>query len=188
MEIRHPGVGLFEVSDYGTLSFANFEEPTNRADAFLIDRGYFHSASDIERYRSLADRIREPYRDELDVIYSRQEDAAWARDESFEWPDLDEMVENEWGDWFDALEGEERAEVDGIIDEWLAEEPDWCNEGDERYKTATAQGAAYDHFLCADRDVMEALEIVVVEEGAVSRLPHLFVMNRPPKCQHRRLA
>ena len=47
--------------------------------------------------------------------------------------------------------------------EWLSEAPDPCQEWEAYYKTGDAQGAAYDHFLREDLELMDALGIVVVE-------------------------
>ena len=57
--------GLFEVSDYGTLSLANFEAPKTRAEAYWLDVRDLSSASDVEAHWSLRERIVEHYRDLL---------------------------------------------------------------------------------------------------------------------------
>ena len=76
---------------------------------------------------------------------------------------LEEQVEDGWLDWYSNGAGSHHAAIDSIVDDWLSGEPDWANEWDDLYKTGNAQGAAYDHFLREDRDMLDALGIVIIE-------------------------
>ena len=150
--------GLFEVNDYGTLSFANFEPPTTRRDAYWYSGASEFDADEIEQHWSLNERIKDLYRDAL--IDEAENDPLVGE------PDLDaivERVEESWAEWFKAARGADEAAIEAAIDDWLDEEPDWSNEWEALYKSGTAQGAAYDHFLREDPDVMDALGIVVIE-------------------------
>ena len=150
--------GLFEVNEYGTLSYANFEPPTTRRDAYWYAGASDFDADEIERRWSLNERIKDLYRDALI-------DAA-ENDPLVDAPDLDaieQRVEEGWAEWFKRAKGADEAAIEAAIDDWLDAEPDWCNEWEALYKTGTAQGAAYDHFLREDPDVMDALNILVIE-------------------------
>jgi hypothetical protein len=150
--------GLFEVNEYGTLSYANFEPPTTRRDAYWYAGASDFDADEIERRWSLNERIKDLYRDALI-------DAA-ENDPLVDAPDLDaieQRVEEGWAAWFKRAKGADEAAIEAAIDDWLDAEPDWCNEWEELYKSGTAQGGAYDHFLREDPDVMDALNIVVIE-------------------------
>ena len=150
--------GLFEVNEYGTLSYANFEPPKTRRDAYWFSGASEFDADTIEGHWSLNERIKDIYRDALI-------DAA-ENDPLVDEPDLDaieERVEKGWAEWFKRAKGADEAAIEAAIDDWLDAEPDWCNEWEALYKTGTAQGAAYDHFLREDPDVMDALNILVIE-------------------------
>jgi hypothetical protein len=150
--------GLFEVNEYGTLSYANFEPPKTRRDAYWFSGASEFDADTIEGHWSLNERIKDIYRDALI-------DAA-ENDPLVNAPDLDaieERVEEGWAEWFKRAKGADEAAIEAAIDDWLDAEPDWCNEWEALYKTGTAQGAAYDHFLRDDPDVMDALNILVIE-------------------------
>ena len=150
--------GLFEVNEYGTLSYANFEPPKTRRDAYWFSGASEFDADTIEGHWSLNERIKDIYRDALI-------DAA-ENDPLVDEPDLDaieERVEKGWAEWFKRAKGADEAAIEAAIDDWLDAEPDWCNEWEALYKSGTAQGAAYDHFLSEDLDVMDALNILVIE-------------------------
>ena len=150
--------GLFEVNEYGTLSYANFEPPKTRRDAYWFSGASEFDADTIEGHWSLNERIKDIYRDAL--IDAAQNDLLVNA------PDLDAIekrVEEGWAEWFKRAKGADEAAIEAAIDDWLDAEPNWCNEWEALYKSGTAQGAAYDHFLSEDPDVMDALNILVIE-------------------------
>lgn len=142
---------LFEVNDSGTLSYANFEAPDTRRDAYFYSHASDLDVHDIERHWSLNERIKDLYRSALTEQDEPDDDA------------IESEVEDNWAKWVKAATGDDRAAIDDEIEAWLDEEPDWCNEADALYDTGTAQGAAYRHFLREDSGLMEALGIVVIE-------------------------
>ena len=147
---------LFEVSEYRTLSYANFEEPQTRREAYWYGGPGDLTTSDIERHYPLFNHVTDRYREHL-----RQ--AAEATGEEPDSDALEAQVEEGWADWFEQASGSDRAEIDALIEEWLDEAPDWLNEWDELYKTGDAQGAAYDHFSMMSRGQRDALGIVIIE-------------------------
>jgi hypothetical protein len=150
--------GLFEVNDYGTLSYANFEEPKTRGDAYGYSCAWEIDTYEVERHGSLNQRIKDVYRE---TLIDAAEDEFAINDPDYD--AIDEKVEDDWSVWFNKATGKERDAIDDVIETWLEQEPDWSNESDDIYKSGTAQGAAYDHFLREDCEVMEALGIVIIE-------------------------
>lgn len=150
--------GLFEVNDYGTLSYTNYEEPKTRRDAYWYAGASNFDADEVERHWSLCENVKDIYRNVL--IDAAESDPLM---DEVDFDAIDERVDETWGHWFAKAEGEDRAAIDDVIDAWLDEEPDWSIEWEDLYKSGTAQGAAYDHFLTEDPEVMETLGIVVIE-------------------------
>lgn len=143
---------LFEVSEFRSLSYANFEEPTTRYDAYGFSDASDVDGSMFESHYDLYDPIQALYREHL-----LEEDPAL--DEAT----LDERVEDEWLEWCQQASGTDRTNIRWIIDDWLSGAPDPCQEWESYYKTGNAQGAAYDRFLREDPELMHALGIVVIE-------------------------
>jgi hypothetical protein len=150
--------GLFEVNDYGTLSYANYEEPKTRRDAYSFVGASDFDANEIERHWALNERLKDRYREAL--IEAAETDITV---EEIDYDVIETQVDESWADWFDKASEQERVAIDADIEAWLDEEPDWSNEWEHIYKTGTAQGAAYDHFLREDTEVMDTLDIVIIE-------------------------
>ena len=145
--------GLFEVDDYGTLSYANFEEPRTRFDAYGIDDASELEASDIAHNPNLAYEAQCHYQA---LLEERLQDA--------DAEEIAELAESGWEDWLENCSPEERVELDHALNDCLAESPDWSGyEGELLYTGATAQGGAYHYFLQRDVDELEALGIVIIE-------------------------
>ena len=145
--------GLSEVDDYGTLSYANFEEPQSRFDAYGIDDASELDACDIVRNPNLAQEAQCHYQA---LLEERLQDA--------DAEEIAELAESGWEDWLENCSPEERVELDHALNDCLAESPDWSGyEGELLYTGATAQGGAYHYFLQRDVDELEALGIVIIE-------------------------
>jgi len=143
---------LFEVSEFRSLSYANFEELTTRYDAYGFSDASDVDASMLESHYDLYDPIQALYREHL-----LEQD-----------PALDEATLDERVEALPGLEGIHQRilvsiNIRWIIDDWLSEAPNPCQEWESYYKTGDAQGAAYDHFLREDPELMDALGIVVIE-------------------------
>ncbi len=148
--------GLFEVNDFGTLSFANFEEPATRRVAYFLPDAERIGSGDAETCAPLRWHVCDLYRDVL-------EDQLRANGSPIDWSELEDRVEAGWAAWFKQCSGETHDRLVAAIDTWLDSEPDWGDESDELYKTGNAQGAAYDYFLSIDGDTLDALGIGIVE-------------------------
>jgi hypothetical protein len=148
--------GLFEVSEFGTLSYANFETPQTRREGYWYADASDLELNDIDSHGALRDGVQGLYRNHL-LTREHNPDTLEGS------PRLDRLVEDGWGKWFKNARGDDRADIERIIEDWLDDEIDWNNEWEHLYKSGTGQGAAYDHFLSEDSDVMDALSIVVVE-------------------------
>ena len=144
---------LFKVGPTGTLSDARFNPPTTRRDAYEL---YFISAfdnDDIERTPSLQYHVEALCGEWLDAHPQCAGTAAY-----------EAAAADDWKTWANTLDAEDRRWLDAGIEAWLDEPPDMCLEWDELQFDATAQGQAYDYFSnYADRDMMDALNIVVIE-------------------------
>jgi hypothetical protein len=150
--------GLFEVNGYDTLSFANFEEPTTRRDAYGYSSAAEVDVDEIERHWSLNQPIKDLYRM---VLLDVAENGCSS--EELDYDAIDEQVEEEWSSWVASASDKERDAIDQVIETWLDDAPDWSNEWENIYKSGTAQGAAYNHFLYEDSEVIEELGIVIIE-------------------------
>jgi hypothetical protein len=137
---------------------ASSRSTTTRRDAYWYSGAAEFNADEIERHWSLNERIKDLYRETLI-------DAA-ENNPLVDEPDLDaikDRVEESWAEWVKSARGADKTAIEAAIDDWLDEKPDWSNEWEVIYKNGTAQGAAYDHFLREDPDVMDALGIQVIE-------------------------
>ncbi len=143
---------LFEVSEFRTLSYANVEEPTTRYEAYGFSNTSDVEASMLESHYDLYDPIQALYREHL-----------LEQDPTLDETALDERIEDEWLEWCEQTRRKESGAIYSIIDDWLSEAPDPCQEWERYYKTGDAQGAAYDRFLCEAPELMDALGIVVIE-------------------------
>ena len=145
--------GLFEVDDYGTLSYANFEEPQTRFDAYGINDAWELEASDIARNPNLAYEAQCHYEA---LLEERLQDA--------DADEIAELAESGWEGWLESCSPEERVDLDRMLNDRLAESPDWSgHEGELLYQGATAQGGAYQYFLQRDYDELDALGVVIIE-------------------------
>ena len=140
------------MSEFRTLWYVNFEEPTTRYDAYGFTDASDVDASMLERHYDLYEPIQALYREHL-----------LEQDPALDEATLDERVEDEWLEWCQQASGTDCTNIHWIIDDWLSEAPDPCQEWERYYKTGDAQGAAYDHFLREDPELMDALGIVVIE-------------------------
>lgn len=146
---------LFVVSEYGTLSYANMEEPRTRREAGRFGAADTIDVNDVECYWSLRSRIQALYA-------GRLEEEALARGEAPEWRELFDKAEEACLDWFARATGAEREAIVREIEEWLEEPPDG-EEWEDFYKQSDPQGLAYCRFVYEDREICEQLGIVVVE-------------------------
>lgn len=146
--------GLFEVDDYGTLSYANFEEPRTRREIYNENTVADFNVQRIEARWSLCVLIQYCFRESIEGGAGLSLGMA---------QDIDERVENDWPQWFEQAIGPDRFAIDRQINAWLDDEPDWDAEGEYLYRTATAQGAAYHYFCSQPREDLEVLGIRVIE-------------------------
>ena len=146
--------GLFEVDDYGTLSYANFEEPRTRREIYNAKTVADFNVQRIEAHWSLCVLIQDCFRESIESGAGLYLGMA---------QDIDDRVENDWPQWIEQAIGPDRYAIDTQINAWLDDAPDWDAEGEYLYRTATAQGAAYQYFCSQPREDLEALGIRVIE-------------------------
>jgi hypothetical protein len=146
--------GLFEVDDYGTLSYANFEEPRTRREIYNENTVADFDVQRIEARSSLCMLIQACFRESIEGGAGLYLGMA---------QDIDDRVENDWPQWFEQAIGPDRQAIDAQINAWLDDEPDWDAEGEAIYRSGTAQGAAYHYFCSQPREDLEALGVRVIE-------------------------
>ena len=135
----------FEVNEWGSISFADFEVPTTREDA------YGYSASELQNINSLqnfADSSTLNYR--LQRVYENKIE--------YEPEDPDQG----WLTWLKESPNEANGPIYAEVENYLAEEPDW-NDADFLPDSANPQGLAYRFFQDEDWDLLDKLGIVIVE-------------------------
>ena len=148
--------GLFEVDDYGTLSYANFEEPQTRFDAYGIDDAAELDVDAIKAIPVLAAAAQYHY---AGLLQERFRDSG---DEP-SWEDIEYMAEDDWQDWARSCSPAERTELDQVLNELLHDEPDWQSEWEWFGKSGDGQSAAYQYLLQQDEDVLEDLGVAIIE-------------------------
>ncbi len=160
--------GLYEVSEYGTLSDADFEAPRTRREAYgypradlnrdILDAHWCLRQPVVDRYRAV---LEEAARAEA-AFYAAHPEEMDLEDLDLQDGDLDDLAEEGWPDWFAGASAAERAPIEARFEAWLDKHPD--DEDFERlYRTATAQGAAYIRWVCEEAEVLEALGIDIIE-------------------------
>jgi hypothetical protein len=140
---------LFEVDAYGTLSYANFEEPTTRREAYDLPPAAAIGADDIEDFEPLARHV-ERYFDDL-VEADEEKLIASGID-----PDRG------WREWYESAGTDAHADVARSIDAWLDDRPAG-NEWEFYYTSGNAQGAAFYALQHEAREVLDALSIKIIE-------------------------
>ncbi len=160
--------GLYEVSEYGTLSDADFEAPRTRREAYgytradldihILDAHWYLRQPVVDRYRAV---LEEEARAAA-AYYAAHPDEDEFYEEDLEEADLDDLAEEGWPDWFAGASAAERAPFEACFEEWL-DEPLDDEDIEHLYRTATAQGAAYIRWVCEEEEVLEALGIVIIE-------------------------
>ncbi|MDO9597018.1 MAG: hypothetical protein Q7J47_04785 [Azoarcus sp.] len=143
---------LFVVGEYRTLWYANFEEPTTRYEAYGFCEVSDVSESIVERHCDMYEPIQQLYRDHL-----RKQDPA------LEAAVIDELADVNWLEWYREAKGSDQSAIESILDSWLCDAPDPCQEWEDYYANGDAQGAAYTRFQREDSELMDALGIVVIE-------------------------
>lgn len=135
----------FEVNDYGTISFANFVEPTTREDAYGVSVAELQNINDLRDFAdssTLRQRLQSVY--ELEFGYETEDQ------------------DYGWVTWLKESPNEASGPIYDEVESYLAEEPD-SNEGDFLPHSANAQGAAYRFFQSEDDDLLDDLGVVIVE-------------------------
>lgn len=135
----------FEVNDYGSISFANFVEPTTREDAYGVSVAELQNINDLRDFAdssTLRQRLQSVY--ELEFGYEPE-------DRDFGWIT-----------WLKESPNEARGPIYAEVERYLAEEVD-CDDAEHLPNSANAQGLAYRFFQDEDWELLDKLGIVIVE-------------------------
>lgn len=166
--IWEEGIDLFEVTDSGTISFADFQEPQTRGDVYCLE------VRDLDDVDALIDfGQRSPLGYKLQSVYDEYRGALEAelangltserRRLKKRLSRLPDDPDGGWVAWLEAEPKEAREAYANTIETFLADPPDWGNEYDWMPDDANAQGAAYQYFIREDIELLDTLGVVVVE-------------------------
>jgi|GEM_PF-1266171 len=162
------GIDLFVVNDFGTISFADFQEPKTRAGAYSLDIG------DLDDVDALIDAgQRTPLGDLLQGVYDAYRGAlvndlahgpaSERRRIKKRLSRLPDNPDEGWIAWLEAEPKKAREAYAETVETFLADSPDWGNEYECLPNDANAQGAAYQYFVGEDPELLDTLGVVVVQ-------------------------
>ncbi len=168
---------LFDVTEYGTLSVADYPEPKLRSDVYNINSDWNESpaalalaansciplswfAADLYRdaVEEKLDSISDGLRELIDCPSATQKIISDIRKNCND-SDCPVVVQ----DWLGNLEQTEFESVVQEIEGWLAAEPDWTFEYDYFDEWATGQRAALNFFRNLDLDSISGINIDIIE-------------------------
>lgn len=167
------GVDLFEVDDYGTISFADFHNPLFRGDyyAYALSIGSREinclDLVDTSQPTELGNRLQALYNDHRSALVARMANSSKpAESRQFE-RQLSRMpgdLDCGWIAWMEAEPKEAKEVYADAIAAYLEELPDICNDHDWLPDESTDRGAAYRYFLQEEGSVLlDRLGVVLVE-------------------------
>jgi len=136
----------FEVNDYGSISFADFEVPTTREDAYGYSVSELQNINDLQNFAessTLNYRLQHVYESEIEY---EPEDRDFG-----------------WITWLKESPNEARGPIYAEVERYLAEAPDYSEEWEMMPDNANAQGAAYQFFHSEDWGLLDQLGIVIVD-------------------------
>ena len=168
---------LFDVTEYGTLSVADYPEPKIRSDVYAIDADWNESpatlalaaesciplswfAADLHReaIEQKLESISESVHELIGCSGATQKIMANIRKSCGD-SDCPEVVE----EWLGNLNHAEFDSVVQDIDRWLAAEPNWTYECEYFEEWADGQRAALNFFRGIDLDSISGINIDIVE-------------------------
>ena len=168
---------LFDVTEYGTLSIADYPEPKIRRDAYSLSFGWDDTPAEL----SLAVNSCIPlswfaadlHREALEVRYQSECDSLIAQigcpgaalkimaNRSKHWGRSDCPVVVQ--DWLENLCPADFEDAVTAVKDWLDNEPDWTSEYEYFDDWADGQRAALNFFRDIDLDSLSGIKIDIVE-------------------------
>jgi len=136
----------FEVSEWGSISFADFSEPTTREEAYGYSVGQLQDIDDLQNFAessTLNYRLQNIYEGELE--------------------DEPEDPDQGWLTWLEESPDKAHELICAEVERYLAEAPDFSEEWEMMPDNANAQGAAYQFFHSEDWGLLDQLGIVIVD-------------------------
>lgn len=162
------GIDLFEVTDYGTISFADFQEPQTRGDVYCLE---LRDLDDIDALIDFGQRSPLGYK--LQRVYDEYRCAlenelangltSERRRLKKQLSKLPDDPDEGWVAWLEEEPKQARDAYANTIETFLADPPDWGNEYDWMPDSANAQGTAYQYFMREDCDLLDTLGVVIIE-------------------------
>ena len=168
---------LFDVTEYGTLSIADYPDPKVRRDAYYLPNGWDESPADLAFAVSscipLSWLAADLHREALELKYQSACESLRAvigcpgavmqimSHSRKNWADSDcpAVLQN----WLEKLCPAEFEEALLAVKDWLNTEPDWTSEYEYFDECADGQHAALNFFRDFDLDSISGIEIDIVE-------------------------
>ncbi len=168
---------LFDVTEYGTLSIADYPDPKVRRDAYYLPIGWDENPTDLalavnsciplswlaaDLHREALERKYQSACESLHAVIGCPGAVMQIMSNSRKnWADSDCPVVVQ--DWLEKLCPEEFEEAVLAVKEWLDAEPDWTSEYEFFDEWADGQSAALSFFRNIDHDSISGIEIDIVE-------------------------
>ncbi len=168
---------LFDVTEYGTLSIADYPDPKVRRDAYYLPNGWNESPSDlalaVNTCIPLSWLAADLHREALELKYQSAWDS-WHAVIGCPGAVMKIMsnTRKDWGDsdcpvvvqeWLEKLSPAEFEEAVLAVKDWLDTEPDWTSEYEYFDDWADGQRAALSFFRDFDLDSISSIDIDIVE-------------------------
>ena len=168
---------FFDVTDYGTLSVADYPEPKYRHDVYDINSDWQESPSTLALAASscipLSWFAADLHREALEIKYQSAHDSLYAligcpsavikimSNARKNWGDSDcpEVVQA----WLEELNPADFEDAVVEVKGWLDAEPNWSYEYEYFDDCANGQSAALSFFRTIDHDSISGIEIEIVE-------------------------
>ncbi len=168
---------LFDVTEYGTLSIADYPEPKVRSDVYNLPHGWDESPSDLALAVStcmpLSWFAADLHREALEIKYQSAHDSLL---ELIGCPSavikIMSNARKNWGDsdcpevvqeWLEKLNPTDFEDTVVVVKAWLDAEPNWSYEYEYFDDSANGQSAALSFFRTIDYDSISGIEIDIVE-------------------------
>ena len=168
---------LFDVTEYGTLSVADYPDPKVRRDAYDLFTGWDENPSDLALAVGscipLSWLAADLHREALETRYQSAHDSLL---ELIGCPGAVMKImantRKNWGDsdcpvviqeWLENLGPEEFEDAVATVKDWLDTEPDWSSEYEYFDSWADGQRAALNFFRDIDLDSLSGINIEIIE-------------------------
>lgn len=150
-------ITYFEVTEYGTIRYADFDQVKTRSDAYDLSLTY-----DLSTPARLVDAAKNcpPLQWEIKGSYTEYR-------ENPKYPErpkrMPEEPQEAWTDWVLSMDEETFSSLREGIKQWLSEEPHWPTEDDFIHCSKTNEGAVFCFFENEPSVVLDDLGVNIID-------------------------